>query len=167
MCPPAAGLVIHTTMYYDDEGVLNAPVDKVWELLAAHTDANVPRIHAALRSVRTVSEDENVTVREVEREGADGEVETMRMRFTAHPPHCLTIEYLDGSLAESWFTSTYIPEGERTRVVCAGHFHAKDVDDATILRIMTDFLDNAFEEDAHFLEETILEAAPEREEVAP
>ncbi len=147
--------------YYDDSGVFHGTRDDVWSLVEAHTDENVPRMHPPLVKVTTKSDEGDVVEREVQVEAPDGERETMLLRFTACPPHSLTIDYLSGSMKGTWVTNAYIPEEEGTRVICTGEFHVQGLDDASALRMGSDMLDARFEEDAHFLDEMKSKAKPE------
>lgn len=139
--------------YYDDAGVYDAPVDKVWKVLEAHTDENLPKMHPSIHSARTLSEKEGTSEREVEYEVSDGKTEKARLRMTVKPPYSMGIDYLSGSMEGSWVVNTYVPEGDKTRVICTGDFHIRGTDDETALEMGREMIDSRFEEDLKYLHE--------------
>ncbi len=139
--------------YYDDTGVLDAPLDMIWKMMEAHTDEALPKIHPVFRSVRTVKEEDNTVEREVEvTSPSTGRPEKAKLRVTVNAPAAFTVEYLSGSLARTWFTNTLVPEGDKTRIVCTGDLHIDGMDDASTLKIGGAMLDDRFEEDRAFLD---------------
>lgn len=137
--------------YYSDDGVFDAPLDKVWRLIDAHGDATVRDVHPSTVSQRTVEHAGATTVRDVANRMPDGRVVESRIRFTHHRPFAQTLEFVSGPFAGSWQTSTYVPEGQRTRVVTVGEFRLSGAPDDVALVAATAFVDHAHEDDKAYL----------------
>ena len=138
--------------YYSDDGVHDVPREKLWKLIEAHSDTNISKIHPDFVSMRTIEEHGGSVTKEIQIRGPDGKVSPMRMRFTVKPPHNQTLEILSGPYAGSWSSNTYIPEGNRTRIVTSAEWKVQGVtDEATALKHANDFHDGGFEADAAYL----------------
>ncbi|MHB8605620.1 MAG: SRPBCC family protein [Thermoplasmatota archaeon] len=146
--------------YYSDDGIFDAPVEAVWQLIDAHTDATVRDVHPATVEQRTIEERADVALRDVTTRMPDGSHVESRIRFTERRPHTQTLEFLGGPFAGSWQTTTYVPEGGRTRLVTVGEFRLAGAPDEVALHAATAFVDNAHEEDRAYLARLVRRAVP-------
>lgn len=137
--------------YFNDEGVFEGPIEKVWRLVSAHTPDNVHHIHAGFAKMHAAPDAKGGILASIQLRGPDGKVVPAKMRFVMSPPFTQTVEFLEGPFAGSWSTNTYVPEGNRTRVVCVGEFRIPGLDDASVLKLAGDFMDHGFEEDQAYL----------------
>jgi hypothetical protein len=139
--------------YYSDDGILDAPVAKVWKLIEAHNDPK-NHIHASILSMKGAPQPDGSFLADLVTQAPDGRgTMSHKWRFTLHPPHAQTVEMVDGPLKGSWMTTTYVPEpGNKTRLVTVAEWKVQGVSDEPTLRKMAnDFFDNGFEEDTKFL----------------
>ena len=136
--------------YYDDSSAFEGNVEKVWKLIQAHSDTNVHHIHAAFEGQRSSEEHPGVYRINVNFRTPQGVVPT-KMRATVRPPYTQSVEFLEGVFAGSWFTLTYIPEGQRTRIIVSGDFKIPGLDDAHVLKAVEDFMEQGFGEDSTYL----------------
>lgn len=138
--------------YFSDDGIFEGSVEKVWKLILAHSDSNVPHIHASFVSPKTVEEKPGVYHTRAQFRGPDGRASPLAMRTTPRPPHSQKIEFTDGPFKGSWFVSTYVPVApDRTRVVTTGEFSIAGLDDASVLKVVDDFMERGFAEDTAYL----------------
>jgi hypothetical protein len=137
--------------YYDDTGVHDANIEKVWKLIAAHTDDNVGHIHPGFVKQRTREESPGVYIVDADVRGPDGKIGPMRLRARASPPHSQTIEFLEGPF-RGWYTGVYLPDGpNRTRIVAVGDMSVPGLDDASALKAIDDFMEYGFAQDLEYL----------------
>jgi hypothetical protein len=137
--------------YYSDDGVFDAPVNKVWKLIDAHSDPN-NKIHAALVGSKGGPQPDGSVKLEMTIRGPDGKTHTQQWRLLHNRPHSQTVEFVDGPFRGSWQTTAYIPEGNRTRCITVAEWKVQGVaDSAATLKMANEFFDNGFEEDQRFL----------------
>lgn len=137
--------------YYDDSGVHDASIEKVWRLIQAHTDTNVGHIHPGFEKQHTREEAPGVYLIHVDVRGPDGKVGPWKMRAHMSPPHSQTIEFIEGPF-RGWFTVVYVPEGaNKTRLVTAADLTVPGLDDASALKAIDDFMNFGFEQDTAYL----------------
>lgn len=136
--------------YYSDDGILDGPVDKVWRLINAHNDPK-NKIHGGIVSMTGKPQPDGSVVADLVTKGPDGKNVNQKWRFVMKPPHTQTVEMIDGPMKGSWMTTTYVPEGNKTRLVTVAEWKVQGVTDESTLRKMADdFFDNGFEEDTRF-----------------
>lgn len=137
--------------YYSDDGVFDAPVDKVWKLVNAHNDPK-NKIHSSIISMTGKPEPSGSVLADMVTKGPDGKTVASKWRFTMKPPYTQTVEMIDGPMAGTWMTTTYLPEGNKTRAVTVAEWKVQGVsDDATLRKYANEFFDSGFEEDSKFL----------------
>lgn len=111
--------------YYSDDGVVEAPVNKVWALIQAHNDPK-NRIHAGIVSMSGHAQSDGSVLADVVTKGEHGNV-NHQWKFTMRPPHAQIIEMVDGPMKGSWITTTYLPEGNKTRFVTVADWKIQSV----------------------------------------
>ena len=137
--------------YYDDTGIHNASIEKVWKLIQAHTDQNVGHVHPGFVKQHTHEESPGVYRIDADVRGPDGKVGRMSFRARASPPHSQTIEFLEGPF-RGWYSGVYVPDGpHRTRIVAVGDMTVPGLDDASALKAIDDFMNYGFDQDATYL----------------
>jgi hypothetical protein len=137
--------------YYSDDGVFDANLQKVWQLIQAHGDPN-NKIHGSLVSAKGAPRPDGSWGAEWVTRGPDGKNVNHKLIITAKPPFAQSVEFTDGPFKGSWMTTTYLPEGNRTRCVTVAEWKVQGVTDpAATLKVASDFFDNGFEEDSRFL----------------
>ena len=137
--------------YYSDDGVLDAPVQKVWALIQAHNDPK-NKIHDGILSMSGKPQPDGSVLADVQTKGPDGKPVAHKWRFTFKQPYAQLVDMLDGPMKGSWIATTYVPEGNRTRLVTNAEWKVQGVtDDKTLLKLCNDFMEGGFEEDSRFL----------------
>jgi hypothetical protein len=137
--------------YYSDDGVFDADVAKLWRLIREH-DTKLGEIHPGVRPVSAAVQPDGSVIAVITTPGENGRVVEHTWRFLQRPPYAQTVEMLAGPMKGSWFTSTYIPEGPRTRVVTVAEWRMQGVsDEARLLKAAEEFMENGFAEDSRYL----------------
>ena len=137
--------------YYSDDGVFDAPINKLWKLIEAHGDPN-NKIHAGLVGSTPHPQPDGSVKLDMITKGPDGKNQNHVWHVRAKPPFTQTVEFLDGPFKGSWLTSTYIPEGNKTRCVTVAEWHVQGISDPKeTLKVANEFFENGFEEDSRFL----------------
>lgn len=135
-------------VYVHDEGVFDASIEKLWKYVqdpSAHQ-------HETILS-QTVLEQKGNTMRiRAEVAGPRGK-EEQTWRMTLNPPFGFEQEVLDGSQKGSSNTHTYVPMGDKTKVIVAGDFHIQGMDDAATRKAVLDYFAKVFDEDNSALQE--------------
>ncbi|MEA3198922.1 MAG: hypothetical protein QOE90_350 [Thermoplasmata archaeon] len=138
--------------YYSDDGTFDGPVDKVWKLIQAHNDPK-NKIHGSIVSMASKPQPDGSVLADVVTLGNDGRSHVNhKWRFTVKPPHTQSVEMVEGPMKGTWFTSVYLPEGNKTRVVTVAEWKVEGVhDEATLKKLANEFFDSGFDEDNKFL----------------
>lgn len=137
--------------YYSDDGVFDAPVQKVWQLIQAHGE-HAQVIHPSIISRKANPQPDGSITLDVTVKDPDGKPMSQRWHMMAKPPYAQSVDFLDGPMKGSWLTTTYIPEGDKTRAVTAAEWRVQGItDEATLRKMANDFFDNGFEEDQRYL----------------
>src|ERR1051326_1254673 len=115
--------------YYSDDGVFDAPIEKLWRLIDAH-NTEMTHIHKGIVSVNGKPQSDGSVLAEVVTLAPDGKTRmTHQWRFIQKRPHTQTVEMIGGPMKGSWLTSTYLPEGNKTRVVTVAEWKVQGVSD--------------------------------------
>ena len=130
-------------VYLHDEGVFDAPVEKLWKYIqdpASHQ-------HEAILSQKVLEQKGNVLKIRAEVAGPRGKAEELwQMRM--NPPFGFELEVLDGPTKGSKNTHTYVPMGDKTKVIMVGDFHMQGVNDPEAVRKNTlAYFEKVFNED--------------------
>jgi hypothetical protein len=137
--------------YYSDDGVFDAPVSKVWKLIEAHGDPN-NRIHASVLGAKPSPQPDGTVKLELSVRGPDGKTQNHTWHVIHRPPYSQSVAFLDGPMKGSWMTTTYLPEGQKTRCITVAEWRVQGItDEKAALKAANDFFDNGFEEDSKFL----------------
>jgi Polyketide cyclase / dehydrase and lipid transport len=129
-----------------DEGVFDAPLDKIWKYLQDST----PGVHAhkAIRGMKPIEEKGNATTVEMEMVNPDGKsTRKETWRFVYNPPHGFEMEALAGASKGTKYSHRYTAMGNRTRVEVEGDFHIQGMDEASTRQAALGFLSAIFDED--------------------
>jgi hypothetical protein len=129
-------------VYVRDDGVFEASIDKVWKYLQS------PEIHRhdSILSQTVMDQEGNTLKIRAEVKGPQGKEEQM-WRMTVDPPFGFELEVLSGSQKGSTNTHTYVPMGDKTKVIVVGNFNVEGLDDDATKRAMLDYFAKVFEED--------------------
>ena len=131
--------MVHVT----DDGIFDAPVDKVWKYL---TDQN-GHSHSGERFSKVLEQtDKGMTV-EVEVKNPDGSLHKETWKITLNPPKGHHTEVLAGPTKGSSNTHTYTPMGDKTKVVVEGDFFAEGMDGAATKKAVLAMFETVFNED--------------------
>jgi hypothetical protein len=138
--------------YYSDDGVFDAPVEKVWKLIESH-NTHMNDIHKGVISVKAHPEPSGSVLADVVTLGPDGKSHVNhKWRFTMKPPLTQTVEMIEGPMKGTWLTTTYLPHGNKTRLVTVAEWKVQGVsDDSTLHKMCDEFMENGFAEDMKFL----------------
>lgn len=137
--------------YYSDDGVFDAPVEKIWKLIQAH-NTDMAHIHPDMTPVGVQMQPDGSAVAKIRTRGPDGRPMDHEWRFLVKPPFTQTVEMLKGPMAGSWMTTTYLPEGSKTRAITVAEWKVQGVsDEATLRKLANEFFDHGFDEDSKYL----------------
>ncbi len=139
----------------DRDGIYDAPLNKVWELVKLHTTER-SLIHPSAKNVTTNLLSENTFIHSWEEE-FNGQIIQLKVKGTVFYPLGIAFEMIDGFLVGSnYFIYYQSVEENKTRVIVTGEFKsdfsASTVDDEKKLSsfILSKF-EKAFEEDQIYL----------------
>lgn len=138
--------------YYSDDGVFDAPVQKVWQLIQAHAEHGT-KIHEGLVSAKGTPQPDGSIVADWVLRNPDGKTTSKaKLRMVPRPPYAQTVEFTEGAFKGTWLTTVYIPEGNRTRAVTVAEWKVQGVtDEKTLLKMADDFFNHGFDEDSRYL----------------
>lgn len=131
-------------VFIRDDGIFDAPIDKIWKLLG---DMSGTHHHESITEMVPVDTKGNVTTFNVKTKRPDGKTYTEVWRMTMFAPDGFLSETLEGPAKGSKNTHTYIPMGNKTKVVVTGDFRLEGMDDETTRKMTLDYLNNVFNED--------------------
>jgi hypothetical protein len=129
-----------------DEGVFEAPLDKIWKYLQDQT----PGVHShkSIRGMKVLEQKGSAVTQEIEFVNPDGKsTRKETWRFTYNPPHGFEMESLAGMSKGTKYAHRYTPMGNRTRVDVEGDFRLQGMDDASTRQAALGFLAEVFQED--------------------
>jgi len=129
-----------------DDGVFEAPIEKIWKYLGDETPG--VHNHRSIVGSRTVENRGSETVFEWEMQNPDGKTtrkETWRM--AVNPPTGFEMESLSGVSKGTKYMNRYTPMGSKTRVEVEGEFHMQGMDEASTRKAALGFLAEVFDED--------------------
>ena len=129
-----------------DEGVFDAPIDRIWKYL----NDQRPGVHnhQAIAAKKVLEEKGGQAVQEMEFRNPDGRTtrrETWRTTF--NPPTGFEMEALTGASKGTKYSHRYTPMGNRTKVEVTGDFRIHGMDDNATRQAALDQLARFFEED--------------------
>jgi len=126
-----------------DEGVFDAPVEKIWRYLNdehAHS-------HGLVKVTGMRDQTEKGLTLDLEVKRPDGSTHTEAWKITMNPPTSMYTEVLAGPMKGTKHTYTYTPMGQKTKVVVEGEFTAQGLDDAATRKSVLAMLEMVFNED--------------------
>ena len=131
-----------------DDGVFNAPRDKVWKLIEAHaTDPS--GIHPWIKSAKVLRKEGNSDVVEQQVE-MQGRLVKQVLKVSANPPSTLTLEFLEGPMTGRMVnTYTDVPGG--TKVTTVADMKSPMMKDSELEAAVKQTLNTGFEEDSRYL----------------
>lgn len=128
-----------------DEGVFDAPIDKVWKYIG---DAPSHQ-HRAINLGQPVSTKGNAMTFKAKLLNPDRKTwRTETLQMTMNPPQGHTLETLDGPTKGTKYTHTYTPQGNRTKVVVEGEFQMAGADETTLRKAVLANFEEVFNEDS-------------------
>jgi ligand-binding SRPBCC domain-containing protein len=126
-----------------DEGVFDAPVEKVWKYINDQNDHQ----HSAMKFTKVLEQSDKGMTVELEVKNPDGSSHKETWKMTMNPPKSHHTEVLAGPMKGSSNTHTYTPMGDKTKVVVEGDFYAQGMDDASTKKAVLAMWDMVFNED--------------------
>jgi ligand-binding SRPBCC domain-containing protein len=131
--------MVHVT----DDGVFDAPVEKVWKYINDQT----AHAHSSLSFTKVLEQSDKGMTAEVQMKNPDGSSHTETWKFTMNPPKSHLTEVLSGPMKGSKYTHTYTPMGNKTKVQVDGEFNAQGMDDAATKKAVLGMFEMVFNED--------------------
>jgi len=131
-------------VYLKDEGVFDAPIDKIWRFLQ---DDNANHEHRSVRFSKVIERSGNHMVVEMEANSPDGKSFKQTAKFTFNPPKSFDMEFLSGPMTGTKHTHTYTPMGAKTKVEVAGDFKIQGLDEQAVRKGALAQLAQLFDED--------------------
>ena len=131
-------------VYLKDEGIFDAPVDKIWRFLQ-DDDAN--HEHRSVRFSKVLEKSKESMVVEMESTSPDGKTFKQTAKFTFNPPKGFNMEFLTGPMTGTKHTHTYTPMGDKTKVEVAGEFKIQGLDEQATRKTALAQLEQLFNED--------------------
>ncbi len=129
-----------------DEGVFDAPIDKIWKYLQDQNQA--VHAHASIRGTKTLEQQGPAMTQELELVNPDGKsTRKETWRFVFNPPHGFEMESLSGVSRGTKYAHRYTPMGSQTRVEVEGDFRMQGMDDASTRQAALGLLAQMFDED--------------------
>jgi hypothetical protein len=131
--------LVHLT----DDGVFDAPVEKIWRYLQDTTGHK----HGSVRVAKVLEQSDKGMTAEFEVKNPDGSwmKETWKMAF--NPPKGHSMEVTTGPRKGTKQTHTYTPMGDKTKVFVEGDFRIEGLDDAATKKAVLGYLEVVFNED--------------------
>ena len=129
-------------VHIKDDGVFDAPVDKIWRFLQ---DDN--HHHKSIKSSKVTEQTQSSMTMQAERVNADGSTYMETIKFNFSPPKAFTMEWIDGPMKGSKNTHTYTSMGNKTKVEVEGEFVAKGMDEKALRSAVLATLAEVFDED--------------------
>lgn len=129
-------------VFVQDEGVFDAPIDRIWKYLQSpqdHQHSSIPTSEVLEQKGNTVKLRQTIVT-------PAGKEEAIQ-QLTMDPPFGFRVETLEGSQKGSKNLHTYVPMGNKTKVIVAGDFHVKGLDEIGTRKAVLDYFANVFEED--------------------
>jgi len=129
-------------VFVQDEGVFDASIEKVWKYLDSpqdHQHSSIPRTEVLEQKGNTVKIRQTVVT-------PQGKEELVQ-QLTMDPPFGFHLETLEGSQKGSKNVHTYVPMGNKTKVIVAGDFHVKGLDEIATRKAILDYFAMVFDED--------------------
>ena len=136
--------------YRSDDGVFDAPVDKIWKFIGGEGRHD----HESLRNLKPVKEGDNIVVMSGESKNPDGTWSGFEIKMTMNPPKGFESETLSGPMKGSKYSHTYVPDGDKTKVILEGDFQiAGMTDEGQVKKAVDSYFNHVFEEDNKNLKE--------------
>ena len=133
----------------EEEAYFDAPLDKIWRLLQAHSRESA-KIHPQHTNQGGRQVGENVSEVSWEEE-IFGQRAMTKRRLTMYPPLGWTAVVLEGPLVGSKYFVYYAPRGDRTAVFAVGDFRSPAFSDSNVEAAAKSYFDRTFREDTAYL----------------
>ncbi len=129
-----------------DDGVFDAPIDKIWKYL--NDERPGVHNHQSIAGTKTVEQKGNSVVQEMEMRNPDGKTTRMETwRTVMNPPSGFEMESISGISKGTRYSHRYTPLGSKTRVEVEGDFRMEGMDEATTKNAALGYLAEVFDED--------------------
>lgn len=130
-------------VFIHDEGVFDVSIDRIWKYLQ---DPGAHRHESVLHQEVLEQQGNTMKLRREMKSPMGGKDEEV-VRLTLNPPFGFVAEVLDGSKKGSKNAHTYVPMGDKTKVIVAGDFHVHGLDEAATIKATLDYFASVFDED--------------------
>jgi hypothetical protein len=131
-------------VYIRDDGVFDAPIDRIWKYL---NDMEGNHRHGTILEMTPTEQKGNVVKLNAKTRLPDGKTVNEVWRMTMFPPDGWNFEILEGPRKGTINTYTYIPQGNKTKVIVSGEFKWGGADDETTRKLFLQYMESVFEED--------------------
>ncbi|MGQ0536188.1 MAG: SRPBCC family protein [Methanobacteriota archaeon] len=135
-------------VFVRDDGIFDAPIDKIWRFL---NDMSGQHAHDSITEMKPIEQKGNVMKIAAKTKRPDGKTYNEVWQMTMFPPDGFMLEVLEGPGKGTTQTHTYIPMGQRTKVVVAGDFKWQGLNDVETRRSTLAYLESVFNEDQQHL----------------
>jgi len=131
--------------YFHDDGVFDVPLETIWKYM---NDQHGAHGHSMIASQKVVEQKGNQVKMEIQVRDPKGGTERQVWLLTMDPPFDWEMEFIEGSWKGTKHTHTYVPMGNKTKVVVAGDFRIAGLSEADTVKAARDFFAKVFEEDS-------------------
>ena len=131
-----------------DEGIYQAPRDKVWKLIEAHGN-DIMSIHSDIKSTKLLRTEGSSNVVENETD-MGGQLVKQVVKVTPNPPNTLTLDFLEGPMTGK-MVNTYSDVPGGTKVATEADMTSPLMNDDQLRAAVLQRLGKNFEEDTRYL----------------
>ena len=129
-------------VYVRDDGVFDASIEKIWKYLQDPESHQ----HETILSQKVLEQKGSTMKIRAEIAGPQGKAEEIwQMRMD--PPFGFELQVLEGPTKGSKQTHTYVPMGDKTKVIVVGDFHRQGASDEDVRKGTLAYFEQVFSED--------------------
>ena len=135
-------------VYVRDDGVFDASIEKIWKYLQDPESHQ----HETILSQKVLEQKGNTMKIRAEIAGPKGKAEEIwQMRMD--PPFGFELQVLEGPTKGTKQSHTYVPMGNKTKVIVAGDFHLQGASDEDTRKGALAYFEQVFNEDSAALKD--------------
>ena len=130
-------------VYVRDDGVFDASIEKIWKYIQDPESHQ----HESILSQKVLEQKGNTMKIRAEIAGPKGKAEEIwQMRMD--PPFGFELQVLEGPTKGTKQSHTYVPMGNKTKVIVAGDFHLQGASDEDTRKGALAYFEQVFNEDS-------------------
>jgi len=135
-------------VYVRDDGVFDASIEKIWKYIQDPES----HLHESILSQKVLEQKGNTMKIRAEIAGPKGKAEEIwQMRMD--PPFGFELQVLEGPTKGTKQSHTYVPMGNKTKVIVAGDFHLQGASDEDTRKGALAYFEQVFNEDSAALKD--------------